>query len=347
MSDENQSAGEGGEALDIPSGGIDVDAAAKLLLMEPPKANRKKQAEASAEDDDTATPDDEDTDEAPAPEEDTEGEDADDSDEEADDEDEDTEEDSSPYASDEAKVKLDDGSETTIAELKKGSLRQADYTRKTMQLAEERKSFQERDAKLAEYLPNIKRQLQFAEKMVELSKPLPPPQELEYEDPVRFLQLDRHYRAALNEWEAYKGEVIRGLGETDGMSKDKDTRSKREKLQAAEEQLRQQIPDLYADGKRDKLLKSMRDTAKELGYTDDEMNGMDDARFVRLLHLAAKADRLEKAKPQVAKKVEGKPPVQHAGSRSSGSEKGLKQAKAMRRLRETGSLDDAARALLS
>ena len=46
------------------------------------------------------------------------------------------------FAPDSAKVTLDDGSVTTIAELKRGSLFQRDYTQKTQALAEERKSFE-------------------------------------------------------------------------------------------------------------------------------------------------------------------------------------------------------------
>jgi len=46
------------------------------------------------------------------------------------------------FAPDTAKVTLDDGTVTTIAELKRGTLFQRDYTQKTQALSEDRKTFE-------------------------------------------------------------------------------------------------------------------------------------------------------------------------------------------------------------
>ena len=69
-----------------------------------------------------------------------EGEEADgetEADDQAEDGDEEPESEQGRFVADNAKVRLPDGTVTTIAELKQGSLRQADYTRKTMELAEQ------------------------------------------------------------------------------------------------------------------------------------------------------------------------------------------------------------------
>ena len=64
-------------------------------------------------------------------------------------EDDDTHAPKDDFAADVAKVKLEDGSVVTVAELKNGHLRVADYTRKNMAVAEEKKAVEEHKARVS------------------------------------------------------------------------------------------------------------------------------------------------------------------------------------------------------
>jgi hypothetical protein len=52
-------------------------------------------------------------------------------------------------------IKLNDGSTMTLKELKEGSLRHSDYTKKTMSLAEEKKAFENRKQELEAFVSNM------------------------------------------------------------------------------------------------------------------------------------------------------------------------------------------------
>ena len=78
------------------------------------------------------------------------------------------------FAADNAKTRLADGTVTTIAELKQGNLLQSDYSRKTLALAEERKTVEETKANFAAVEQAIAQQRETLAMIVNRKLPKPP-----------------------------------------------------------------------------------------------------------------------------------------------------------------------------
>jgi len=342
MSDKEQAGGE--EA----AGPTTFDEAVDRLAaqFEGQSEETKPEAEA-AEDPQTANPKtDKDDEEAGSPDEDqAEASEADDADGEADPEDEDDQaEEQSDFVGDDALVRLEDGTETTLGELKRGSMLQADYTRKTQELADQRKATQEAyDKVVNDYIPGIVERLKVASELIQFVQPQPPSRDLRYSDPTEFqLQMDE-YREAMADYEQRVAAIQQGLQQTDDI---KGTKTGMD-LTEARRQLREAIPELNDKDKAPSVVNGIAEAAQAVGFTAEEIGAWQDPRIARLAHLAARARKLEKAKPQVAKKTEGKPPVQKPGKRPSRKEQSRQAYQEQKkRLRQTGSVDDAVEALM-
>lgn len=65
------------------------------------------------------------------------------------------------FAPDTAKVTLDDGTVTTIAELKRGTLFQRDYTKKTQELSKERETFDAERQQVSQYAQSLEKSREY------------------------------------------------------------------------------------------------------------------------------------------------------------------------------------------
>jgi hypothetical protein len=237
-------------------------------------------------------------------------------------------------------VRVDDTDvEVTLEELTKGYSRRADYTRKTQQLAEDRKAL-ERDARQAADL-----QRHYAERLQWLESQFPPEQEpnweqLAAEDPSEYVrqkavydarqQRARQLRAAQNaEWERAQHDqavrlqdVVRKEGE---LLLEKLPGWREEKTRTAE---------------KAKLVKY----AQSIGYTTEELNGVYDHRPLLVLHKAMKYDELINSKASVNKKANEAPKMMKPGAASDRSKAQLvndRRLARLNRVRKSGSTDDA------
>ena len=102
------------------------------------------------------------------------------------------------FAPDTAKVTLDDGTVTTIAELKRGSMFQRDYTKKTTELSDQRKQV---EAKASEVDQQAQSLALLSERLTEFSKSyLPQPPGAPPDDPQDFVGW-HNYRLAKDQYD--------------------------------------------------------------------------------------------------------------------------------------------------
>ena len=102
------------------------------------------------------------------------------------------------------------------------------------------------------------------------------------------------------------------------------------------------IPEL-ATPQGDAIRKQIRDYAKSVGWTDQELSSVYDSRAVVSLYKAMKYEQLQKSKPEVTKKLQAAPKMMRSGT-SVPPTKSSQDKQVMQRLRETGKVTDAAKA---
>lgn len=230
--------------------------------------------------------------------------------------------------------------EVTLEELKKGYQRQADYTRKTMEVSETRKAAEAEAAKLREERQQYAQKLN--EQQVVLQAVLQDQQNIDWQklldtDPIEYLKqrdlLERRqqaYQANQIEqqrlWQQQQAEQAQNVQRF---------------LAQQHEELIAKLPE-WADETKAKAEKSaMREYLQSTGYTDDEINQLSDHRSVLVARKAMLYDQMMQKAKAAAKKVENLPQkVQRPGTGQSVSID--KRGQAFQRLQKSGKVEDAA-----
>lgn len=266
---------------------LTVPEKAEEPIKEEPKVNEEVKAEEESDDDYLADVDTDEEADGDTPEEESA-----------------TEEDDSSDDVDNSEVTLKvDGEDITVTmdELKKGYSRQSDYTKKTQELAEQRKALEE-DAKTLEYL---KVQSEFQPKVFELQ---------DLESQIQEAEKALHYGRTEDGKELSKEEIDKTKENVDNAKRrlafERDELQK--KMQDVKppklDELQKEIPDLFSsdESKRKPVLDKIGGVLKDFGYTEVEIQSINDPRrilelneIVKLRELAA---RVEKAKARRSEK---------------------------------------------
>ena len=110
------------------------------------------------------------------------------------------------------------------------------------------------------------------------------------------------------------------------------------------ERLRAAIPEMADEVKGEVVRKEIKDFARSIGFSEQELSQVYDHRAVLTLYKAMQYDKLQSAKPNITKKVSEAPKVIKAGvsqPRDSNSDE-LRKLKA--RAKQSGRVADAAKA---
>ena len=237
------------------------------------------------------------------------------------------------------RVKVDNEElEVDLDELIKGYSRTSDYTKKTQTLAEQRKAVEAERARIEEA---AKLRDQYAERLQVIEQMLTQPEEdfssLKDTDPIGYAvkmaeRVEREKQLAAVRQER---QAVMQRQQTEQQERLKTHLSQEaERLQAA-------IPDLADPAKGEVIRKEIRDFAKSVGFSEQELSQVYDHRAVVTLYKAMQYDRLQKAKPSVAKKVAEAPKTMRPGTTQAQS--GDDATKRIRKqLKQSGKPRDAA-----
>ena len=239
-----------------------------------------------------------------------------------------------------------DGEEITVEELKAANLRQRDYTRKTQELAEQRKTLEaqyseiERErAQYAQMLPALQQRLE--------QKEQEPDWDTLYDtDPTMAAKAERQWRKQQDEREAQMQAV----------------QAEQQRLQALQQQKVQQMQEQYVSQQREILPEvipewrdnkvaaqeatQIRDFLLGEGFTEQDIGGLTNATLVKLARKAMLYDRGEtrvtaaKAKP---KKARAK--TLRSGTKASQPRPKSDAQKAIQNAKQSGRVQDAAQAI--
>lgn len=229
--------------------------------------------------------------------------------------------------------------EVTKDELLRGYQREADYTRKTQKLAEERKQvdseFQSVRSEREQYA-QVLGQLQ--QKLQELQPQEPDWDKLEAENPSEYSRQWTNHQRRLQQQQAVSQEQYRlGLLQQAEQKKHLD-----ETLKIEAQRVKEMIP----DWKDDKKLKSERgavlEYGKQIGFSEQELNTITDSRAVVALYKAWKFDQLMSKKPELQAKIKKAPKLLAPSYAGNMKPKQSDINQAQKRLTQSGSVKDAA-----
>lgn len=240
-------------------------------------------------------------------------------------------------------VKIDgEEIEVNLDELRNGYQRQADYTRKSQSLAEQRKAYeanlqavqQERE-QYAHILGNM-----VQNQNAELSRYANIDwAELKDTDPMEYMEKRLEYQEAKEKISELQNERIRVQQQTESEM----AQFLQEKLQKEAELLAQALPQYTEPGSNFK--DELRNYALGLGFSPQDIDGIADHRVILVLHKAMMQDKGSKVPANKSKKAA--PRVVKAGTPQTKAQRSRRTVQAKReRLAKTGSQRDAANVFL-
>lgn len=243
----------------------------------------------------------------------------------------------------EATVEIEyDGKKVAVPkELKDAFLRQADYTTKTQQVAEERRRVAE-ERQIFELNRNLEAVI--SDDIAEFRQLQTGIRTLEQAMQHAYQQNDPATLATYNaQYTMLQSQLVRKQQEIDGKKNQQAqlfAYEKQQRLQQGFEKAKALIPGFGKETQAEMIA-----SAKKLGYAEYELDGLDDPRALHALWKAAQWDRLQSAKPGVTKRAAEAPKTLKAkGITGQGSE-GKRLEDARKQVRRTGRLDDAETAI--
>lgn len=326
------------------SGGAFLDMANDMLGIEPEDEPTEEPAD-EAEDAEEQDLDETDEDLESEEEDEDDESDEEDSEEESDEEEDEDSEESTTYI-----VKID-GEELEVDEdeLLGGYQRQRDYTKKTQEIAEQRKELESLSSELQSERDKYVKALEsvLEEETAQLEKYNNVDwNKLKEEDPNQFLLLQHEMNDVRQKLESKRKAREEALSATDKVSQELEAK----RLEKEQERVATLIEGWGGENHQE-IVSTLQEQASKEGFTDEDGELFKNAMVVKLLHKASQFDALKAKKESVVeKKVKKKVPkvVKSGVKQGQTDSKQLKARKqAVERVKQTGNINDAAQAMAS
>lgn len=230
--------------------------------------------------------------------------------------------------------------EVTLEEALKGYQREADYTRKSMALADERKRIesevqtlaQER-AQYAQLIPALRAQL-------EQAAPKEPDESLRLSNPIDYLLQKTEY----DNWRERKAAADAEFQRVQAVQQQEMTQAQQRMLEQSAAKLAEVIPEWSDPAKGKALKEDLRAYAKDLGFSDEELSQTYDWRAVKALYDGMRGQQLAKRMSAATppRPAQRGPKAAAPGSASATPGRAVESTRAKQRLAQTGRVDDAA-----
>lgn len=227
-----------------------------------------------------------------------------------------------------------DGEKLSVEEIKLGYMRQADYTKKTQAVAEQRKAAEEQtqsyESTLSALLTAAGADLSRFDNVNW--------EQAAVENPDQYKQAKAMYEQTRQTYDFIKSQA------------DEHTQRSQEQQQAAmKERAKESLTVLKStipNWSNDVYYKIGEYAQKSLGVTQEEFNGITDHRSITAMY---KAMQFDQAKTETKKKVKSSPKKTLSGKKADPSDIGKqeKYRKSRERLKQSGSMEDAVQALLN
>jgi hypothetical protein len=243
------------------------------------------------------------------------------------------------------RVKVDNEEvEVTLDELLKGYSRTSDYTKKTQTLAEQRKQVEaerQRIEEAAKLRDQYAQRLSVIEQML-ASQPEEDLATLKETDPIGYTMKIAERMEREKQVQAIRAEQQQLAQKQQAEYQE----NLRRHLALEAEKLSQAIPEMSDPVKGEVIRKEIKDFARAIGWSEQELAQIYDHRAVLALYKGLQHEKLQKSKPVATKKVAEAPKMLKPGT--TGKQTTAEQdavKKLQQRLAKTGDRRDAARLL--
>jgi len=232
--------------------------------------------------------------------------------------------------------------EVTLEQLIEGYQLGQDYTKKTQKLSEDKRVVEAERTKIAEA---SKLRDQYAQRLQMMEQFLN--QQNKGENLEALKEVDPIGYAVKVAEQAQREKQLAVLQQEQQRIAQQQQAEQSERLQShlAEEsqKLTAAIPG-YGSKEGDSIRKDIREYAKSIGWSDQELAGLYDSRAVLSLYHGMKYSKLQSNKPSITKKVEAAPKMMKAGTSTPRNSDSEQQKNTMAQLKRTGKVRDAANA---
>lgn len=260
----------------------------------------------------------------------------------------DTEESDEPEQPEVYTVKVDGQEyEVTLDELRSGYSRQQHFTKRSQELAEQRKAFEQEVLETRQYRDAYAQQLEQLSNQLQQTTPSEPD----------WSALSQQYEAKelfqmKAEYDRRKEEIARVEQERERIAQQQSVEAQhqmQQHLAAQKTEMLERIPAWRDEGRRNKerldVIKYAQDV---IGFSEQEIANASDARAIEMLYKAWQYDKLQKDAPAVKKKVQSAPKVAKGGQPKTKAQVQTRQRRdAMNKLTKTKSIDAAVEFLMS
>lgn len=245
-----------------------------------------------------------------------------------------------------ARVRLKDGTEVTLDEVdewRRGNLRDADYRRKTMEIAATRKELETKLSDIAQKSQFFDQNVNFAIALAQAHMPRPPDQSLLHSDPIGYLE----QRAAYEEGASQLQQLVAAKQQAEQESQSRIAVEMTTILHAEKDQLVAAMPELATPAKARQFNDDLSKSIERYGFTARDLAQVADHRLILLAKDAMAYQRLMANRPKAQAKANNATPMQVPGHRPGPGEAKARVSKdKWDSLRRDGSLESGAAVLL-
>lgn len=236
--------------------------------------------------------------------------------------------------------------EVDIEEAKSLAQMGYDYTKKTQEVAEQRKQVEIYAQAVKAQEQSIRQQAEMQQTLIKefakvesLNDQIAQFERIDWNtlsdsDPVQAQKLYFQYSQLQNQRTQAQQEVQNKYQQLTQQ------RSEQERMRLAQAQ--QELVKMFPDWNADKA-RAIRESAKDYGFTDDELGSITDPRHVKVLADAIAYRKLQSEKASVTKKVSDKPPVVKPGTKDTKRAAQADYAKERQALKKSGDQNLAAK----
>jgi hypothetical protein len=232
--------------------------------------------------------------------------------------------------------------EVPLDELLKGYSRTSDYTRKTQEVAEARKAVEAERQKIEEAArlrDTYAQRLQVIEQMLSQGEKGEDLAALKESDPIG-------YAVKVAEQTEREKQLAAVRAERQQIAQQQQAEQSQRlqaHLQAEALKLQEAIPEMADPAKSQAIKTDIRNYAKKIGFSDEELAQVYDSRAVTALYKAMQFDKLTQGKADAVKKVAQAPRMMRPGTSTPEARESSEAKKLRERLRQSGKKGDAAR----
>ena len=234
-------------------------------------------------------------------------------------------------------VKADGKEEqVTLDELKQGYAGQKYIQRRMQEVAQLEKQNKTQAQQLAQQQQQFL-QLRQQAQQIGMQPPEAPSKELFDRDPIGYMEAKIQYDEAAAQYNQHVHQ-LQQLQQQQSMQAEQQRQSF---LQEQAQILQQHIPEIADPEKGDKIKADLVQTGVHYGFTEQEIQNVADARYVRALNDAMKWRRLQNKKLAAAKGEPQKTVVKAGAKRRAGDGEAAARKKQQQKLRKSGRIEDA------